>query len=127
MKKAVRFLLAMILPGIIFASESKEGTLSVLLFSNGKPLVSNEVKIDGGSVYKTDADGAVKVTLSAGKHQVEIFGKTLLGENLGYFKKPVLVKEDRDTEVIATLSKIDGNSIDIDTPVAVSVIKDKEE
>ena len=127
MKKAVRFLLVMILPVIIFASESKEGTFSVLLFSDGKPLVSNEVKIDGSSIYKTDADGAVKVTLSAGKHQVEIFGKTLLGENLGYFKKPVLVKEDRDTEVIATLSKIDGNSIDIDTPVAVSVIKDKEE
>ena len=98
----MQLLLLMTLPLVVMASELKEGTLSVLLFSEGKPLAANEVKIDGKKVYKTDEDGAVKIRLHAGKHQIEIFGKNAAGENLGYFKKPVSVKEGRDTAVSYT-------------------------
>jgi len=127
MKKLVQLLLLMILPLAVVASELKEGTLSVLLFSEGKPLAGNEVKIDGKKVFKTDEDGAVKIPLTAGRHQVEIFGKNAAGENLGYFKKPVSIKEGRDMEVIATLSKNGSDTIDIDTPVAVAKSAEREE
>ncbi|HEY9190569.1 MAG TPA: carboxypeptidase regulatory-like domain-containing protein [Sulfurovum sp.] len=127
MKKLVQLLLLMTLPLAVMASELKEGTLSVLLFSEGKPLSNNEVKIDGKKVFKTDGDGAVKIPLAAGRHQVEIFGKNAAGENLGYFKKPVSIKEGRDTEVIATLSKKGADSIDIDVPVAVAKSVEREE
>ena len=47
MKKLLYLLLLIIVPFAVMASETKEGTLTVLLFSDGKPLVDNEVKIDG--------------------------------------------------------------------------------
>lgn len=128
MKKLLYLLLLMIVPLAVMASETKEGTLTVLLFSDGKPLVDNEVKIDGQRVYKTDSDGTVKISLLAGRHQIEIFGKSVSGENLGYFKKPITIEKNRDTEVIATLSREGADSIDIDTPVAVaSSVTKKEE
>jgi len=126
MKKLVQLLLLMTLPLVVMASELKEGTLSVLLFSEGKPLANNEIKIDGKKVFKTDEDGAVKISLVAGRHQIEIFGKNAAGENLGYFKKPVGIKEGRDTEIIATLSKSGADSIDIDVPVAVAASVERE-
>jgi len=126
MKKLVQLLLLMTLPLVVMASELKEGTLSVLLFSEGKPLADNEIKIDGKKVFKTDEDGAVKIPLVAGRHQIEIFGKNAAGENLGYFKKPVGIKEGRDTEIIATLSKTGADSIDIDVPVAVAASVERE-
>jgi hypothetical protein len=127
MKKLVQLLLLMTVPLAVMASELKEGTLTVLLFSEGKPLAANEVKIDGRKVYKTDEDGAVKVRLPGGRHQIEIFGKNPAGQNLGYFKKRVSIKEGRDTEIIATLSKKGADSIDIDTPVAVAKSVEREE
>lgn len=111
----------------MIASETKEGTLSVLLFSDGKPLVGNEIKIDGRQVYMTDKDGAVNLSIREGKHKLEIFGKSASGENLGYFKKSITVKYNRSTEVIATLSRIGADSIDIDTPIAVAQMKEKKE
>jgi TonB-dependent receptor len=128
MKKLVQLLLLMTLPLVVIASPLKEGTLSVLLFSEGKPLANNEIKIDGKKVYKTDKDGAIKIRLVAGRHQIEIFGKSATGENLGYFKKPVGIKEGRDTEIIVTLSKTGADSIDIDVPVAVaaSVVREAQ-
>ena len=126
MKKLVQLLLLMTLPLVVIASPLKEGTLSVLLFSEGKPLSANEVKIDGKKIFKTDKDGAVKIRLHGGRHQIEIFGKNTAGENLGYFKKPVSIKEGRDTEIIATLSKTGSDSIDIDTPVAVAASVKRE-
>lgn len=126
MKKLVQLLLLMTLPLVVMASELKEGTLSVLLFSEGKPLANNEIKVDGKKVFKTDEDGAVKIPLVAGRHQIEIFGKNARGENLGYFKKPVGIKEGRDTEIIATLSKTEADTIDIDTPVDVAASVEKE-
>ena len=80
MKKLVQLLLLMTLPLVVMASELKEGTLSVLLFSEGKPLSANEVKIDGKKIFKTDKDGAVKIRLHGGRHQIEIFGKNASGE-----------------------------------------------
>ncbi len=127
MKKLVQLLLLMILPLAVVASELKEGTLSVLLFSEGKPLPNNEIKVDGKKVFKTDKDGVVKIALIAGRHQIEIFGKNTAGENLGYFKKPVSIKEGRDTEMIATLSKTGADSIDIDMPVAVAKSLERKE
>ena len=126
MKKLVQLLLLMTLPLAVIASPLKEGTLSVLLFSEGKPLSSNEVKIDGKKTFKTDKDGAVKIRLHGGRHQIEIFGKNAAGENLGYFKKLVVIKEGRDTEIIATLSKIWTDSIDMDTPVVVAAVVESE-
>jgi len=126
MKKIVQLLLLMTIPLVVMASELKEGTLSVLLFSEGKPLAANEVKIDGKKVLQTDKDGAVKIRLHGGRHQIEIFGKNAAGENLGYFKKPVVIKEGRDTEIIATLSKTGTDSIDIDIPVAVAASVERE-
>jgi len=127
MNKLLRVLLVIIVPLAVFASETKQGTLTVLLFSDGKPLISNEVKIDGSKVYRTDKDGAVSVLVKEGKHQLEIFGKSASGENLGYFKKSVTIKSNRNTEVIATLSKKGPDSIDIDTPIAVAKMKAKKE
>lgn len=127
MNKLLRLLLVIIVPLAVFASETREGTLTVLLFSEGKPLVSNEVKIDGRNVYKTDKDGAVNLSLKEGKHQLEIFGKSATGENLGYFKKSIIIKNERNTEVIATLSESGADSIDIDTPIAVAEMKERKE
>jgi len=126
MKRLLKLLLIMIVPSLLLAQKPTQGSISVLLFSNGKPLVSNEIKLDGKSVYKTDKDGSVQVLLSVGTHQVEIYGKDADGTNLGYFKKQVLIKEGRDTQVIATLTKIGSDSIDIDTPVAAGSLKEKE-
>ncbi|UFH59113.1 carboxypeptidase regulatory-like domain-containing protein [Sulfurovum mangrovi] len=127
MKKLLHILLLVIVPLAAIASEGEKGTLSVLLFSDGKPLVKNEVKIDGKRAYKTDRDGALKVSLPAGRHRLEIFGKSASGQNLGYFKKPIQIKKGRNTEVIATLSKKGADSIDIDTPVAVAASEKREE
>lgn len=127
MKKLLQLLLLMTLPLVVMASQLKEGTLSVLLFSEGKPLANNEIKIDGNKVFKTDEDGAVKIRVIAGRHQIEIFGKNAAGENLGYFKKPVGIKEGRDTEIMATLSKTGVDSIDIDVPVAVAASVERKE
>jgi hypothetical protein len=101
----------------LHAQQEKQGTLSVLLFSHGKPLVSNEIKIDGKQTFYTDKDGAIRATLPEGTHKVEIIGKDAQGINLGYFKKPVRVEEGKDTQVIATLSASEADTIDIDTPV----------
>ncbi len=85
MNRLLRLVLLVILPFAVFASETKEGTLTVLLFSDGKPLIANEVKIDGKTTYKTDNDGAIKLSIKEGKHQIEIFGKNASGETLRVF------------------------------------------
>lgn len=126
MKRLLKLLLILILPVLLLAAEQTKGSVSVLLFSDGKPLVANEVKLNGTQVLKTDKDGSVQTALSVGKHQVEIYGKDAMGLNLGYFKKQIMIKEGRDTQVIATLSKTSADSIDIDTPVAVAAMKNKE-
>lgn len=126
MKRLLKLLLIMVLPSLLLAVEQKKGSVSVLLFSEGKPLVSNEIKFDGQKIFKTDKDGSIQVPLIVGKHQIEIFGKDAAGAHLGYFKKQITIKEGKDTQVIATLSKTGADNIDIDTPVAMRAVKDKD-
>ncbi len=121
MKKMTRVALVWLLPFLLFGQ--KMGTLSVVLFSDGEPLESNEIRIDGQGSYRTDSDGAIQLALSAGRHLIEIYGKDEQGNNLGYFKKPLQIKEEQDTQVIATLSLKGPDNIDIDTPLDVVVSK----
>jgi len=90
------------------------GSVSVFVFKDGKPLTNNEIRVDGKTILTTDSDGEVKVELSVGNHQVEIFGKDTI--NLGYFKKVVTIKEGRDTQVIASFTSGGGKEIAVDTP-----------
>jgi len=124
MKKLATLLLVMLLPIVALGTQEAKGTLSVLLFNDGKPLIDNEIKIDGKERFQTDKDGSLQIPLWAGKHQVEIYGKDAKGVNLGYFKKPVSIETNKDTQVIATLSQNGADSIDIDTPVASAVVAD---
>lgn len=127
MKAVFRVLLLVgMIESIAFSEEVKDGSLSVLVFSEGKPLISNEIKIDNTTILKTDKDGAVKTRLPVGTHQLEIFGKDQKGVNLGYFKKQVRIERGKDTEVIASLSQSGPDSIDIDMPV-VTVAKESIE
>lgn len=127
MKKLLYILLSVVIPFAAIAGEGEKGTLSLLLFSDGKPLTGNEIKVDGRLSYRTDRDGGVKVSLPAGRHRLEIFGKSADGQNLGYFKKPVAIKKGRNTEVIATFLEKGADSIDIDTPVKVAAFSEKKE
>jgi len=107
-----------------FAHAQEVGTLSVFMLKSGKPLSKNEILIDAKKRVFTDADGSVKVTLSVGEHQIEIFGKSPNGRNLGYFKKPVTIKEGKDTQVVASFT-MDEPEVDIDTPLG-DVLSDKK-
>ena len=117
MKPHVR-LLTLSLMAIIppFAHAQEVGTLSVFMFKDGKPLAKNEIVIDAKKSIYTDSDGSAKITLTIGEHQVEIFGKAINGKNLGYFKKPITIKEGKDTQVVASFT-MDEPEINIDTPV----------
>ncbi|HHH19635.1 MAG TPA: TonB-dependent receptor [Campylobacterales bacterium] len=117
MKPHVR-LLTLSLMAVIppFAHAQEVGTLSVFMLKDGKPLAKNEIVIDAKKHIYTDNDGSAKITLSVGQHQIEIFGKGINGKNLGYFKKPVTIKEDKDTQVVASFT-MDEPEINIDTPV----------
>jgi len=125
MKQLFKVLLIICLgSSALLSQEVKDGSLSVLVFSNGKPLVSNEIKVDGKKVFRTDSDGALQTRLKPGSHQIEIFGKDAQGVNLGYFKKQVRIEKAKDTQVIATLSKTGADTIDIDVPVESAVQED---
>ena len=87
-----------------FAHAQEVGTLSVFMLKSGKPLTNNEIIIDAKKTVLTDSDGSIQVTLTVGKHQIEIFGKSKNGKNLGYFKKPVTIKEGKDTQIVASFT-----------------------
>jgi len=94
------------------------GTLSVFSIHNGEPLFGTEITIDASKTYRTDKDGFVQIELSSGTHQIEMFAKDLNSNNLGYLKKPVIIKESRDTQVIATFkSENIIPEVKIDVPV----------
>ncbi len=95
----------------------KMGTVSIFIIKDGKPLVSNEVIIDGEKSYKTDGDGWVEVNLPVGTHQLQVFGKEKEGMNLGYIKKPFIIKSKRDTQIIASFTEDQTlDAVTIDTP-----------
>ncbi|OYY57151.1 MAG: hypothetical protein B7Y52_01990, partial [Sulfurovum sp. 28-43-6] len=100
-----------------WSSEQKTGTLTVLVFKNETPLNGSIVTVDGKKVFKSDIDGALKTTLPVGQHTVEIVGRGVNKENLGYFKKSVTIKESRDTQVISTFTNSKTPVVSVDTPV----------
>ena len=118
MKQIFRLSLLLLVISAAWAAEQKTGTLTVFVFKNQAPLHGSIVTVDGSRVYKSDIDGALKTRLTVGEHTVEIVGRGLDKMNLGYFKKSVTIKEDRDTQIIATF-KINSKVpvVSIDTPV----------
>ena len=94
------------------------GSASIFSFFNGIALENNEVLIDGEDKYFTDEDGSAEIILEVGKHQVEIFAKSAEGNNLGYAKKNIEIKDSRDTQLIATFNDSSAVPyIEVDTPI----------
>ncbi len=93
------------------------GTLSVFVFLDGKPLADMEILVDGKFSNKTDSDGSQKIRLTTGRHRVEVSGKNEAGENLGYIKKNVEIKEGKDTQLIARFLSDEDALITIDAPL----------
>lgn len=107
----------------IYADET--GSASIFLFFNGVALENNEVLIDGVDKYRTDEDGSIEIIREVGTHQVEIFAKDEQGNNLGYVKRAIEIKDSRDTQLIATFN--DDSTVpqvSIDTPIGESLLKD---
>ncbi|PHS37978.1 MAG: hypothetical protein COB07_09355 [Sulfurovum sp.] len=118
MKQILRLGLLLAVLSVASAAEQKTGTLTVFVFKNQTPLLGSIVTVDGNRMYKSDIDGALKTTVSVGQHTVEIVGRGLDKENLGYFKRSVTIKEDRDTQVVATFkTNTKVPLVTVDTPV----------
>jgi hypothetical protein len=100
------------------------GSLSITIFKDGKPLSDTQIVIDAKNNYTTDSDGSLHIFLDVGKHKVEIFGKED-GLNLGYFKRSVEIKLDKDTQITAEFSEDDSDNIDIDTPFDTDIAINK--
>jgi outer membrane receptor protein involved in Fe transport len=101
----------------LHGESSQQGTLSAYVLYDGKPLADNEVIVDSRQTYRTDSDGAVKIKLPVGKHQVMIYAKTSGKKNLGYVKRSVTVKSGRDTQLVASyLPEHAKPDMEIDTP-----------
>lgn len=99
-------------------SAVETGTLSVFSIYNGEALFGTEITIDASKTYRTDKDGYAQIKLPVGTHQIEMFAKDVNSQNLGYLKKPVLIKEARDTQVIATFkSEQVTPDVKIDVPM----------
>ena len=103
------------------ANADETGSASIFTFFNGVALEKNEVVLDGKYSYFTDEDGSVELILETGEHQIEIFAKDENGQNLGYVKRTIEVKESRDTQVIATFKENSFTpQVEIDTPLGAS-------
>lgn len=118
MYKIFRVVTLFLLLTISSLHAEQTGTLSVFSIHNGEPLLGTEITVDASKTYRTDKDGFAQIELSVGTHQVEMFAKDLNSNNLGYLKKPVLIKESRDTQIIATFkSEQVMPDVKIDVPV----------
>lgn len=120
MKKVNNIVLVLFLgSGSLLAEEIlKTGTVSIFVLKNGKPLYNNEIIIDNSKTVHTDRDGWIKERLHVGKHQLQVFGREQNGTNIGYIKKPFVVKRDRDTQIIATFDVQNVlNAFEVDTPI----------
>lgn len=118
MKQLFRLFLLLAVVSVAWGKNNATGTLTVFVFKDQTPLLGSVVTVDGKRIYKSDIDGSLKTTLTVGQHTVEIVGRGLDRENLGYFKKRVTIKEDRDTQVVSTF-KINSKVplVTVDTPV----------
>ena len=117
MKSILKLVLTSFLLSLSLSAKEvvQTGTVSIIILKDGKALARNEVLIDGTLKLKTDRDGWIQKKLSVGKHQIEVYGKEDDGLNLGYIKKPFVVKRDKDTQIIAAFTSdlvLDGISID---------------
>lgn len=110
------WLVLMLTPSVLYANGGT-GSLSVFAFAAGKPLANIEIIVDGESLYRTDSDGSRKIILPVGHHQVQVLGKTEEGQNLGYIKASVEIKNGRDTLFAARFVSDADNLITIDTPL----------
>ncbi len=118
MKQIFRLCLVLLALTTAWAEEQKTGTLSVFVFKNQTPLLGSIVTIDGNRVFKSDIDGSLTTELPVGDHTIEIVGRGLDKQNLGYYKKRITVKEDRDTQVVSTFSRSSSTPlVTVDTPV----------
>lgn len=107
---------ALLLLGVtLWAAPS--GSLSVYTFKNGTPLQSSEVIVDETQRYTTDRDGAVRIVLEAGVHQLQIIGKDAKGVHLGYYKKPFSIVAGRNTQIVASFDRTDEPTVSVDTPL----------
>ncbi|WP_457747952.1 TonB-dependent receptor domain-containing protein [Sulfurimonas sp.] len=123
MKTILRITLVLILLLSSLIAEDT-GSASIFSFFNGVPLENNEVLVDGKYKYYTDEDGSVEIILETGKHQIEIFAKDEKGNNLGYTKRTLLIKDSRDTQLIATFNDDSAVAyVEIDTPLGTSHTK----
>ena len=115
MQKITKIFIAafLLLTTALYAEDA--GSLSISIFKGGQALEDVQVSIDAKEDYKTDSDGSLHIFLNTGKHRVEIFGKD--GDtNLGYFKRSVEIKKDKDTQITVEFTEDDSDEIDIDTP-----------
>jgi TonB-dependent receptor len=113
------FTLLLVLLSSALADET--GSASIFSFYNGVALEKNEVLLDGKYSYFTDEDGSVELILEKGKHQIEVFAKDENGQNLGYVKRTIEIKESRDTQVIVTFEENNLTPhVEIDTPIGVA-------
>jgi len=124
----MRIVYKIFLAGFIFLSSSLNaadaGSLSITIFKEGKPLKDTQVVVDKKDNYLTDGDGSLEIFLSVGKHKVEIFAKEN-GINLGYFRRSVEIKKDKDTQITAEFSEDDSDEIEIDTPFDTDIAINK--
>ena len=116
------FIFFVFVPSVLFAGQEEgnipeKGSLSVFVFTEGRPLAGIEIIIDGESSFFTDADGSRKIVLGVGQHQVQIVGKNAQGLNLGYIKQAVEIKTGKDTQFVARFVSDDDDLIMIDTPL----------
>jgi hypothetical protein len=108
------FYLILLLPVNLWAND---GSLSVYVFFDGKPLANIEIIVDGKTTYQTDSDGSSKIYLESGQHQVEIYGTIDNKQYLGYIKKPIEIKDGKNTQLVARFISDDDNRVEIDTPL----------
>jgi len=115
-RRWVVLIVLILAPSVLSASEGR-GSLSVFAFAGGKPLANIEIVLDGESAYRTDSDGSRKIVLTVGRHQVQLMGKTEEGQNLGYIKQSVEIKNGRDTLLVARFVTDNDDLVMIDTPL----------
>ncbi len=114
--KLIFIILSLFTSSYVFGAQ--KGTATIFMFFYGVALENNEVLIDGKKKYFTDEDGSIDIVLEVGKHQVEFFAKDKNAQNLGYGKKNIEIKANRDTQLITTFTRESTVPfVDVDTPV----------
>lgn len=118
LKQFLRLALLLVVLFVASMAKAETGTLSVFVFKDQTPLLGSVITVDSKRIFKSDIDGSLTTELPVGEHTVEIVGRGMNRENLGYFKKRVTIKENRDTQVVSTFSQSTTTPlVTVDTPV----------